>query len=162
MALIALTASGCLWPQPALADGAEYAIDELLLLTTVECVMQGVDPRMLNQVWWLESKGNIMAEGAHGELGAWQFKPETWMWLASKWEQDQPDGANMPYAPHDPYWSTKLAVWAIAHGFEKHWTTYQPACGEFILPPSLTEYLDWLEADIASVGITATGSFLHH
>ena len=157
IALVALSASGCLWPIPSVADGPDYAIDELLATTTAEAVVQGMDPEIANRIWWLESKGDILAEGAHGELGPWQFKPETWMWLAPQWEAAQPELVRMPYAPHDPYWSTKLAVWALANGFAGHWTTYESACSDGKLPKVLRIYMAQLLFDIQSMGLTDAG-----
>lgn len=153
-ALIAFSASRILWPMPAIADGdAEAAschdLDTLILLTTIEAYTHGMNVQLANRVWWLESRGDLLAEGAHGELGPWQIKPETWTWLAGKWEQAHPNDGTFPYAPHDPFWSTKLAVWAMVNGYEGHWTTFLRALDEdALMPLVLRERIDWLTQTI--------------
>ncbi len=154
-ALIAFSAGRILWPMPTIAEGGEadgggcYDVDTLLLLTTVEAHAQGMNAHLANRVWWLESRGNLLAEGEHGELGPWQIKPTTWTWLAGKWEQAHPDDGVFPYAPHDPYWSTKLAVWAMVNGYEAHWTTFpQALADDDLMPIILRECIDWLEQTV--------------
>ena len=79
-------------------------------------ISQGLDPIVAARIVTLESDWDIQALGAHGEVGLWQFKPETWRWLSAKYGVD---GKRT-----DPVLTSLVACRAIADGYGEHWSTY--------------------------------------
>lgn len=94
-------------------------IDGLVLWGTVYALEYDVDPYIVAHIWWHESEGDTEAIGLHNEMGAWQFKWNSYCHIAQEMGREP---SMLDFL--DTRTMTETAVYGIANGYAQWWSTY--------------------------------------
>ena len=75
----------------------------------------GVSYEWLRSTAWCESRYRPAARGKAGELGLFQFKPGTWVWMSRR-------AGYAGASPDDPWAAAMVTAWAFRNGYSTHWS----------------------------------------
>jgi soluble lytic murein transglycosylase-like protein len=100
-------------------------IFELVILVRGTAIDFGVNPSVAERMAMLESRFDPSAVGRHGELGLYQVKIPAMTWalkglgIAHDWAHSDPR--------LDPALNTRAAMYIVAQGYERWFTTWAMA-----------------------------------
>jgi len=105
---------------------ATLAITAAMSLVTGMAIDAGIDPAVACRIVELESGWNQYAVGdwhmTSLSTGLWQFQPGTWVWARQSMGLNNDLALRTDWAE-----STRTALWLIAKGYGRWWSTWEIA-----------------------------------